>query len=112
MNPWLFVLAIVSLAASFLLAAGEAAIFRMSRVRAEELAEEGRPGSRSLTRVMAEAPAYLAVLAFMRVVTESTTAVITGIVVNFYVDHLWRAVGLAIVVMAVLSFVIAGVSPR
>ena len=64
--------ALVSVAVAFSLAAAEAAIFRMSRVRALELAEEGRSGSRSLTTVVADSAAYLAVLAFLRVVAEAT----------------------------------------
>ncbi len=112
MNAWLIVLAVLGLVASFLLAAGESAVFRMSRVRAEELADEERTGSRSLTKVVADAPAYLAVLNFMRVVSESTTAVVTAIVVDHYVTDTWRAVAIAIAVMAVLSFGITGVSPR
>ena len=57
---------------AFSLAAAEAAIFRMSRVRAAELAEEGRSGSLSLVTVVADSAAYLAVLAFLRVVAEAT----------------------------------------
>ncbi len=112
MSPWLYVLAIVSIIASFLLAAAEAAVFRMSRVRAQELLDEGRPGARALARVVGDAPMYLAVLTFLRVVTESTTAVMATLIAAHYLDDPWRTVGVAIVIMAVLSFVIAGVSPR
>jgi len=111
-SPWLYVLAIVSIIASFLLAAAEAAVFRMSRVRAQELLDEGRPGARALARVVGDAPMYLAVLTFLRVVTESTTAVMATLIAAHYLDDPWRTVGVAIVIMAVLSFVIAGVSPR
>jgi MFS family permease len=61
---------------AFALSASEAALFRMSRVRANELFEEGRSGAKSLLTVVADSPAYLAVIAFLRVVAEATAAVL------------------------------------
>jgi len=80
--------ALLSIVVAFLLAASEAAIFRMSRVRAQELAAEGRSGSRSLTTVVGDSAAYLAVLAFLRVVAEATCAVfITAAVLELVARH-------------------------
>ena len=104
--------ALVSVAVAFSLAAAEAAIFRMSRVRAQELAEEGRSGSRSLTTVVADSAAYLAVLAFLRVVAEATCAVFITVAILGLVDSIAWALTVSIVVMALVSFVIVGVSPR
>ncbi len=112
MVPQMVLFALLSIVAAFLLAASEAAIFRMSRVRAQELAAEGRSGSRSLTTVVGDSAAYLAVLAFLRVVAEATCAVfITAAAIELVVSKN-LALTVAIVVMAVVSFVVVGVSPR
>jgi CBS domain containing-hemolysin-like protein len=103
---------LLSIVVAFVLATGEAAIFRMSRVRAQELAEEGRTGSRSLTKVVADSAAYLSVLAFLRVVAEATCAVFITVAVLELVDRRDAALAISIVVMAVVSFVVVGVSPR
>lgn len=104
--------AVISIVVAFVLAAAEAAIFRMSRVRAAELAEEGRTGSRSLTRVVADSAAYLAVLAFLRIVAEATCAVFVTVAVLDLVENRGVAILVSIVVMAIVSFVVVGVSPR
>ena len=112
MVPQMVLFALLSIVVAFLLAASEAAIFRMSRVRAQELAAEGRSGSRSLTTVVGDSAAYLAVLAFLRVVAEATCAVfITASALELVASNN-LALTVAIVVMAVVSFVVVGVSPR
>ncbi|HRW18461.1 MAG TPA: hemolysin family protein [Dermatophilaceae bacterium] len=104
--------AVLSTVIAFLLAAAESAIFRMSRVRADELLDEGRVGARSLVQVVEEPAAYLAVLAFLRVVAESATAVLITVAVIDLTDSLGKALVISIAVMAVVSFVVVGVSPR
>jgi CBS domain containing-hemolysin-like protein len=104
--------ALVSIVVAFCLAAAESALFRMSRVRAAELAEEGRSGARSLTTVVGDSAAYLAVLAFLRVVAEATCAVFITVAILGLVDSIGWALVISIVVMALVSFVIVGVSPR
>jgi len=104
--------ALLSIAVAFLLTAAEAAIWRMSRVRAQELLEERRPGSRSLARIVGDSAAYLSVTAFLRVVAEATTAVLITLGVVDLVDGFWKPLLVAIGVMALVSFVVVGVSPR
>jgi CBS domain containing-hemolysin-like protein len=104
--------ALVSIVVAFSLAAAESAIFRMSRVRAAELADEGRSGSRSLVTVVGDSAAYLAVLAFLRVVAEATCAVFITVAILGLVDSVGWALTISIVIMAVVSFVVVGVSPR
>jgi len=106
------VLALIAVAVAFCIAACEAAIFRMSRVRAEELFDEGRGGAASLLTVIADTSAYLAVLAFLRVVAESASAVLITVAVLDLVDNTTVGLLISIAVMAVVSFVITGVSPR
>ena len=57
------------------LTAAEAAINRMSRVRAEELAAEGRVGASSLSTIMADPAPHLATLAFLRATGRAETDV-------------------------------------
>src|SRR6476661_6481505 len=104
--------ALLSIAVAFLLTAAEAAIWRMSRVRAHELLEEGRPGAKSLDRIVGDSAAYLSVTAFMRVVAEATTAVLINLGAVDLVDGFWKPLLIAIGVMALVSFVVVGVSPR
>ena len=71
MLPQFALPALISIVVAFLLSAAEAAIFRMSRVRAHELFDEGRSGAKSLMTVVGDSPAYLSVIAFLRVVAEA-----------------------------------------
>ena len=112
MLPQLVIPALVSIVFAFLFAASDAAIFRMSRVRAQELYDEGRAGANSLLRVVADSSAYLAVITFLRVVAEATTAVLLTLAVSGMVDDLLKALLISIAVMALVSFIIVGVSPR
>ena len=104
--------ALVSVGAAFLLSAAEAALWRMSRVRAQELLEEKRPGAKALNRIVGDSAAYLSVTAFLRIVAESTTAVLITLGAINLVDGFWRRLLVAIGVMALVSFVVVGVSPR
>ena len=47
---------------TFVLVAAEEALLRMSPSRAEELADEGRTGARSLVRVVADRAPYLSLI--------------------------------------------------
>ena len=85
----------------------------MSRVRAQELYDEGRSGAKSLLTVVADSSAYLSVIAFLRVVAEATTAVLVTLAVARAGRR--RCSGrllISIAIMAVVSFVVVGVSPR
>jgi CBS domain containing-hemolysin-like protein len=108
----LVVVALLSTVAAFLLSASEAALFRMSRVRAHELLDEGRPGAKALARIVGDSAAYLSVTAFLRIVAEATTAVLITLGVVDLVDGFWKPLLIAIGVMALVSFVVVGVSPR
>ena len=112
MIPQMVALALLSVVVAFLLSASEAAIIRMSRVRAEELHDDGRSGSTSLLVVVGDSSAYLAVLAFLRVVAEAASAVLITIAVLDLVDSTTAGLFISIAVMALVSFVIVGVSPR
>ncbi|MFL6100614.1 MAG: CNNM domain-containing protein, partial [Actinomycetales bacterium] len=108
----LVVLAVVLIGLGGFLAAAEAAVSRVSRVRVAELVDERRLGSRSLLLVVADTPPYLSVATFLRVVSESAAAVMITIVCAGWLHAWWSVLLVAGGVMAVLSFVLGGVSPR
>jgi CBS domain containing-hemolysin-like protein len=108
----LVLLALLSTLIAFLLSAAEAALGRISRIRAQELGDEGRAGAAALSRIVGDGAAYLSVLAFVRVVAEASAAVLITFAVSELVEGTAARVLTAIGVMAVVSFVIVGVSPR
>jgi CBS domain containing-hemolysin-like protein len=93
------------------LAALEAALSRVSRIRVEELVRDGRTGADRLQRVLADPPRVLNLLLLLRMISELSAA---GIVVAYCLDRIngnW-AVVLAVGLMTVVSFVFIGVAPR
>jgi len=104
--------ALASILVAFLLAAAESSISRLSRVRAAELQEEGRRGSAALTLIVGDSAAYISVATFVRVVAEAAVAVMITVAVVATVHSFWTALLVSIGVMAVVSFVVVGVSPR
>ncbi|PKW28189.1 hemolysin family protein [Phycicoccus duodecadis] len=107
-----FVLAaLLATVLAFLISMAESAFQRMSRVRAEELEDEGRPGATALVRVVGDTAAYLSVLSFLRVIAESTVAVMVTLAAVDAVEGTTLPFLVAIGVMALISFAIVGVSP-
>ncbi|MFN8097929.1 MAG: hemolysin family protein [Dermatophilaceae bacterium] len=108
----LILVAVVGVLLAFLFALSEAALARTSRVRAEELADEGRAGSVSLQRIVADSSSYLSVAVFLRTVFEMVAAVCATLAIQSWVESFWASLLIAIGVMAAVSFAIVGVSPR
>jgi CBS domain containing-hemolysin-like protein len=104
--------ALLSVLVAFLLAAAESGLSRLSRIRAAELQEEGKRGSAALALIVGDSAAYLSVATFVRVVAEATTAVLITLAVVDSVHTFWKALPLSVAIMAVISFVVVGVSPR
>jgi CBS domain containing-hemolysin-like protein len=104
--------ALASILVAFLLAAAESALLRLSRIRAAELQEEGRRGSAALAVIVGDSAAYLSVATFLRVLAEAACAVMITLAVVDTVKSFWTALLVSIGLMAVVSFVIVGVSPR
>lgn len=96
---------------AFLISMAESAVQRMSRVRAEELADEGRPGATALLRVVGDTAAYLSVLSFLRVIAESTAAVMVTLAAVNALEGTIEPFLVAIGIMALISFAVVGVSP-
>jgi len=108
----LIIAAFVSTLVAFVMAAAESAQSRLSRHRAAELVEEDRRGASALAIIVVDSAAYLSAAAFVRVLAESTAAVLITLTVVDSVNDFWPALLISIGVMAVVSFVLVGVSPR
>ena len=104
--------ALVSILFAFVLSLADSAIARTSRVRAEELLEEERAGAKALRFVVRDVAAYLSVLAFLRAVAEAVAAVMITLAVDAVVEDAWRTLIVAVAIMALVSFLVVGVSPR
>ena len=104
--------AFAGIVVAFVMAAAESSQSRLSRHRAAELVDEGRRGSSALAIIVADSSAYLSAAAFVRVLAESAAAVLITLAVVNSVDRFWPALLISIGVMAVVSFVLVGVSPR
>ena len=106
----LVLLALLSTVVAFLLSAAEAALGRLS---CPSPSSERRAGGLLLAGAHRRRQgAYLSVLAFVRVVAEAAAAVFITFAVTQVVDGLAARVVTAIGIMALVSFVIVGVSPR
>lgn len=108
----LVIFSVLGVVLSFALSAAEAALQRVSRVRAQELLEEGRAGAGALVKVVGDSAAYFSVVSFVRVIAEMTTAVLVTTAVVRAVDGTWKPLFTAIAILAVVSFALVGVSPR
>lgn len=108
----LLVCALLSVIAGFLLAATESAVSRMGVHHVQTLVDERRRGAPALLELVKDSGAVAMVLALLRVLAEATAAVLVTIAVSDAVSSLWARLLVAIAVMAVVSFVLVGVSPR
>ena len=112
MTGFLFVVAALLVAVAGLLAGGEAALSRVSRVAAEDLAKEGRRGAARLQQVLEDPARYLNLLTLLRVTAELVATVLVTVAVLDLFDDAWEAVLVAAGSMVVVSYIAIGVSPR
>jgi CBS domain containing-hemolysin-like protein len=108
----LLVLAAILVFVAGLFACADTALSSMSRVRADELLQEGRPGAARLASIVADPPRFLNTALLLGVVFETTGVVLVTLVVIDLVDPLWLQVLVAAGVMAVVSYIAVGVGPR
>ncbi len=108
----LLLCALLSVVAGFLLAATESAVSRMGEHHVQALVDEGRRGAPALLHLVRDSGAVAMVLALLRVLAEAMAAVLVTLAVGAAFDAVWARLLLAVGVMAVVSFVLVGVSPR
>lgn len=95
-----------------LLASIEAAVSSFSRARAEELARADRGGAQRLVGILDDPAPVLNSLLLLRVLAETASVVLVAIVLADHVEGLWTQLGIAVAIMAVVSYVLIGVGPR
>lgn len=94
-----------------LLAAADAAFGVTSRADLIELAQTSRNG-RSLVAIASDISAHVNAVNFMRVVAETSAAVLVTLAAATIFDQWWAALLASALVMTVASFVLVGSSPR
>ncbi|HWU27702.1 MAG TPA: DUF21 domain-containing protein, partial [Microbacterium sp.] len=112
MTPF-FLLAAAVLLVAFggLMAAVDAAFSVTSSNDIEELASEGR-GSAALHSIAADPDPHVNAVAFMRVLSETTAAVLVTVALDSLLPSIWWAMLAAAVLMTGITFVLVGASPR
>jgi CBS domain containing-hemolysin-like protein len=101
-------LAFLSIAA--LLTAAEAAFNFLPRHDAEDALLNGR--GNAMKRILAQPVAHIRALRFWRIWFEMASAVAVAVLLHSLLDNVWMAGLAATGIMALLGFVIVGVSPR
>ncbi|MGZ4706384.1 MAG: CNNM domain-containing protein, partial [Acidimicrobiales bacterium] len=104
------VVIVVLLVISVFLALAETGLTRMSRTKAQALADEGRPGSRSLLWLVAHPERFLNPVLLVVLVCQLVQASLTGIVANSLFGG-W-GVAIATFINVVIVFVLAEAAPK
>ncbi len=107
----LLVAAVLLVGVGGLMAALDAALGVTSRAELVELAPSG-PRRERLERIAADPEAHGNAVVFIRILTETTAAVLVTIAFFLLFDNIWWAMLAAAVLMTGVSFVLVGASPR
>ena len=111
MTPLLLVgMALVFLSTAALLTAAEAAFTFLPRHNAEDALLKSR--GNAMKRILAQPVAHIRALRFWRIWFEMASAVAVAVLLHSLLDNVWLAGLAATGIMALLGFVIVGVSPR
>ncbi|MCW2832835.1 MAG: domain containing protein [Nocardioides sp.] len=110
---WLLLVAALLVFLAGLFSAADASLAGFSHARAEELAEEGRPGSRRLVRILGDPARYLNTALLLRLLCETAAIVLVALWIHdLYDGDFWPAYLTAVAAMLLISFVAIGVAPR
>jgi CBS domain containing-hemolysin-like protein len=93
-------------------ASAEEALVRISRAGAKELGRGAGQGSTPLQVVLADVARYLSVLLLARIAAELSATVLVTVVLLHWLGGGWHAYVIAVVVMTVAIYFVAGVVPR
>lgn len=104
-------IAVVLVALGGLLAAADAALGVLSRADVAALAETSR-AKRSLAAIAADPASHTVTASFVRVVAETTAAVLVTLALASVFEEWWWTLLLAALSMTLISFVLVGASPR
>ncbi|MFZ2510516.1 MAG: hemolysin family protein [Gordonia sp. (in: high G+C Gram-positive bacteria)] len=107
----LLVVAALLAAVAGLFAAVDTALTTVSVARTEELISDERTGARRLATVLDQRATYIGLTVLLRIVCETAATVLVALVAVDYLGLTWGIV-VAVLGMAVVSFVAVGVGPR
>ncbi|WP_255768968.1 hemolysin family protein [Pseudarthrobacter sulfonivorans] len=111
MTPLILVgMALVFLSTAALLTAADAAFTFLPRHDAEDALLKSR--GNAMRRILAQPTAHIRALRFWRIWFEMASAVAVAVLLHSLLDNVWLAGLAATGIMALLGFVIVGVSPR
>ncbi|QAY74133.1 HlyC/CorC family transporter [Agromyces protaetiae] len=112
MQPWLFlVTAVVLVGFGGLMAAVDSALGVLSRADLEALALTSRRRE-SLVKIAEDPGAHVNAVNFIRILTETTAAVLVTLVFVSFIDNVWFVLLWSALIMTIVSFVLVGASPR
>ena len=124
-DVWLLLVAALLVLVAGLFSSVDAALSSFSKVRAQELAAEGKGRADRLLLIIEDPPRYLNTALFLRMLSEIAAIVLVTVVMLDVIvprggsesgpavnGDRWWAMLLALVVMLVVSFVVIGVAPR
>ncbi len=107
----LLVGALLLVAFGALMAAVDAALSVTSRADLVDLGASGRNAG-ALRKIAEDPAAHSNAAVFIRILTETTAAVLVTVAFTILFDSIWWAMLAAAVLMTVITFVIVGASPR
>ncbi len=107
----LLIAAVLLVATGGLMSAIDAAFSVSSRSDLEELAAEGRNAA-SLRRIAEDPDVHVNAVAFIRILSETTAAVLVTIAFTNLIGNIWWAMLAAAVLMTGITFALVGASPR
>ncbi len=95
-----------------LTAAAEAALSSFSKVRADRLVQEGRPGARRVRKIVEDPPRYLNTTLFVRSMIEISAIILVANVIFSLIPKTWQAGAVTAGIMIIVSYIAWGVAPR
>jgi CBS domain containing-hemolysin-like protein len=108
----LLVIAVLLVLVAGIFAALDAALQRLSKARVDELRRDGAKRAGALVEVMEDRARHVALLLLLRILCETTAAVLVAYVSFRFLDGIALGVVIAAAVMTVVSYVLVGVGPR
>ncbi|MET1043776.1 MAG: CNNM domain-containing protein, partial [Microbacteriaceae bacterium] len=111
MIPVFIAVAVLLVAFGGLLAAADSALTTLSRNDLVELAHHSR-ARKSILAISTDVGAHINALNFMRIVSETTAAVLVTLALASTIDPWWLALLLSALIMTAASFVLVSSSPR
>ena len=106
-----FVVAVLLVALGGVFAAADSALGVSSRADITELSIGARAG-RSLRAIADDTGAHVNAVNFMRIIAETTAAVLVTLAFTFFIDNTWLVLLYSALIMTAVSFVLVGASPR